>query len=688
VRGSAESHLAGPLREPLSDAILRIVAGQGSSLVNYRAFIAVIAAAFLFLSTNRIACSAPAESDTPLDDIVVVADRAPEPLSRIGNSVTVLDENVIRDSQAVVVSDLLAQTPGVTFVRNGGVGAMTSVYIRGAESDQTVVVLDGVVLNDPSLPGGGFDFAHLLTGDISRIEILRGAQSTLYGSQAIGGIVNIITAEPTAPFGGSITAEGGSHDTGYISSALGGKNDALLWRLAGNYYSTSGIPDFDAALGGKRLCASQIGNGSGQLRYDLAPDSQLDLRGYYALARTDFDGYDTPPNFNFGDDNEYGKTRQFLGYAGITVRSPERELTNRFAIQYTDSVTRNYDPNAPTDGFGVSASTETFYGIGRNIREEYQGNWNFSPVSRLVFGAQHERSTINTDSPAFDVTPMPLDNQVSIDSGYAQLQSEVLAGLTLTAGGRYDHHDVYGGHTTAQFAAAWALDDRQTILRGSFGQGFKAPSLYQLYSNYGNLALQPEQASSWDAGVEHHTFDGHAVVSATYFQRYSRDLINFFSCPAANALCVTEPGGFYANIARASARGLELQGTLEAGERLNLSVNYTLTESEDRSQGSPTYGQELPNRPKNSANVTATYRWPSRLSAMIALRYAGPSLDETITPTWLGGYALLDLRLSYPIRDRFEIYGRVENATGKHYETTYEYGTLGRVGYLGIRSTF
>jgi vitamin B12 transporter len=306
----------------------------------------------------------------------------------------------------------------------------------------------------------------------------------------------------------------------------------------------------------------------------------------------------------------------------------------------------------------------------------------------LVFGAQHERSTINTDSPAFDVTPMPLGNHVSIDSGYAQLQSEVLAGLTLTAGGRYDHHDVYGGHTTSQFAAAWALDDSQTILRASFGQGFKAPSLYQLYSNYGNLALQPEQASSWDAGVEHHTLNGRAVVSATYFQRYSRDLINFFSCPAANALCLTEPGGFYANVARAFARGLELQGTLEVGERLNFAANYTLTESEDRSPGSPTYGQELPNRPKNSANASATYRWLSRLSAMIALRYAGPSLDETITPTSLGGYSLVDLRLAYPIRERFEIYGRVENATGKRYETTYEYGTLGRAVYLGIRSTF
>jgi len=357
-------------------------------------------------------------------------------------------------------------------------------------------------------------------------------------------------------------------------------------------------------------------------------------------------------------------------------------------LQYTDSTTRNYDPNAPIDGFGASASSLTFLGIGRNLREEYQGTWEFSPVGHLVFGAEHERSTIDSDTPAYEVTPMPIVKQVAIDSGYAQLQSEVLAGLTLTAGERYDHHDVYGGHTTGQVAAAWALDDHQTILRASFGQGFKAPSLYQLYSNYGNQALQPEQANSWDAGIERHAFEGRWVASATYFQRSSRDLINFFSCPAPNALCITEPGGFYANIARASARGLELQGSFHMSEQFTLAANYTLTETEDRSPGSPTYGQELPNRPKNTANASVTYGSPANLNAAVAMRYAGRSFDNAITPTWLGGYVLLDLRVDYPIRDRLEVYGRVENVANKHYETTYEYGTLGRVAYAGIRATF
>jgi vitamin B12 transporter len=641
-----------------------------------------------------IAQTSPGESVAPpeddLSEIVVVANRAPEPLSKIGNSVTVLTEAAIQASQLPVVSDLLAQTPGVSVARAGGVGQPTSVYIRGAESDQTVVLIDGVQLNDPSTTGGGFDFENLLTSDVSRIEILRGAQSTLYGSQAMGGVVNITTADPTGPSGGGATAEGGSHNTGYVTANVGGKDDSLMWRLSGNWYGTSGIPAFDERYGGTRLCASQIGGGSGQVRYEITPDLEADVRGYYVQARTDFDGYDTP-NFTFGNDNEYAKTDQLLGYAGLTLRSPDRTLTNRVAYQYTYTDTREFDPYGPANE-GL-ASTETYHGVGVNQREEYQGTWEIRPGYQLVFGAQHERSTLDTDTPAYDYSgPMPIENYATIDSGYAQLQAEVVSGLTLTAGERYDRHDVYGGHTTGAVAAAWVLNDGQTILRSSFSQGFKAPSLYQLYSNYGNLALRPEAGESWDAGIEQHLWDRRLMLSATYFQRYSRDLIEFFDCATATA-CLNPSGGYYANIARATAHGVELQAAVNPTEQITLAANYTLDDTADQSPGSPTYGQELLRRPKNTANASVTYRWNVPLTTSVAVRYAGPSFDDNESGVGsglvqLGGYVLVDLRMSYKLRDRLELYTRVENLTGKHYETIYEYGTYGRVAYAGVRATF
>ncbi len=640
----------------------------------------------VILSTSLAQFARADSGDDSFGEVVVVANRAPEPLSKIGNSVSVLDAAAIKGSQEPVVADLLAQTPGLTFARAGGVGQPTSVFIRGAESGQTVVVIDGVQLNDPSTTGGGFDFHNLLTGDISRIEILRGAQSTLYGSQAIGGVINIVTAEPAGPLGGGLTAEGGSHDTGYGNVYVGSTDDALMWRLSGNWYGTRGISSFDERLGGKLPNTSQIGGGSGQLRYDFTPELQADLRAYYTQARTAFDGYDTP-TFTFGDDNEYGTSDQVLAYAGVTLKSPDHGLTNRLAFQYTNTETREYDPNAPANE--GSPSTETFYGIGRNMREEYQGTWEITPHFQAVFGAQHERSTISTDSPAFDYSgPDPLVNSATIDSGYAQLQGEVIPGLTLTAGGRYDKHDVYGGHSTGQFAAAWALNDGHTLLRASFGQGFKAPSLYQLFGNYGNKDLQPEQANSWDAGIEHRAWDGRLVLSATYFNRDSRNLIEFFDCATPSPLCATEPFGYYANIARASAHGVELQAAVNPGDSLSLSANYTLTDTVDRSPGSATNGNELPRRPKNAANVLATYHGVTRLGISVGARYGGRSFDDAADAIALGGYVLLDLKVSYAILDRLEVYGRIDNATDKHYETAYQYGTYGRVGFAGIRASF
>ncbi len=641
-------------------------------------------------TTNPVAAAAP--SDAPVEELVVVATRSPAPLVQVGNSVTVIDEAAIRESQAPAVADLLAQSPGISFVRNGGIGQLTSVFIRGAGSDETVVLIDGVQLTDPSSTAGGFFFDSLLTADIRRIEILRGAQSTLYGSQAMGGVISIISAEPTAPFEGGFGAEAGSHDTGYATANAGGRSEDLLWKLSGNWYGTSGFPAFDPAFGGARADASQVGGGSARVRYDLTPLVQLDARAYYTQNRVDTDGYDTPTGA-FGDDNEYAANRQLVVYSGITISSPDHALANRFAYQYTDSERREYDPgprNPPSITGYANSDPETFYGIGRNIREEYQGTWNISPDVHAVFGLQHELSTISTDTPAFDYAPAALENDATIDSGYAQVRGQVAPGLTLTAGERYDRHSEFGDHSTGQLAAAWAMPGNQTVLRASFGQGFKAPSLYQLFgaNGVGNPALRPETATSWDAGVEQHALDGQLGLAATYFHRDGRDLIDFFYCTG-----ITSPqcnnaifGGYYANIDSATVHGAELQATYKANTALTIAGNYTITDTENQSPGA--FGNELPRRPRDAANASLNYCWPSRWSGTIAARYAGRSYDDAANTLRLGGYVLVDLRLGYQIGERLEAYARIENVAGKRYETVFEYGTPGRVGFIGVRAGF
>jgi vitamin B12 transporter len=640
-----------------------------------------------------LAAGAPAD-DASLDDIVIVATRSPTPLSHIGNSVTVIDAPAIQESQASAVADLLAQTPGVVFARNGGVGQLTSVFIRGAGSDETVVLIDGVQITDAWSTAGGYFFDDLLSAGIGRIEILRGAQSTLYGSQAMGGVINIISAEPDGPFGGRFAAEAGSHNTGYLSANIGGKGDALLWQVSADGYGSSGYPAFDRDHGGTRADASQIAGGNARIRYDFTPTVQFDARAYYSQGRVDTDGFDTPSG-SFGDDNEYSKKSHFVGYAGLNVATADRSLVNRLAIHYANSEQREYDPGPRyAAAFYANADLETFYGIGHTTREEYQGTWHIGAGWHAVFGVQHEANTIRTDTPAFDYSPAVLENDTTTNSAYAQLQGEITEGLTLTAGERYDRHSQFGGHSTGQFAAAWAIPGSQTILRASFGQGFKAPSLYQLFSanGVGNAALRPEAATSWDASIEQRALDGHLQLAATYFHRDSHDLIDFFECPVfmgGSPQCVAAVfGGYYANIDEATAHGVELAATYRPDDALTLSANYTLTATENRSPGSADYGDELVRRPHDAANASLSYCWSSRLAATIAGRYVGRTFDDVANQHPLGGYVLTDLRLSWQQSDRLEVYGRINNVAGKHYEMAYQYGTPGREMFVGMRAGF
>ena len=330
----------------------------------------------------------------------MVAGRSAEAVDAVGQSVTVLTLPQLRADQELAVSDILARTPGVAVARNGGPGQTTSLFIRGADSAQTAVFIDGVKLNDPSSPAAGFDFANLLVGDISRVEVLRGAQSVLYGSQAIGGVVNIVTADPTRPFEGDAQVEGGTYDTLYAKAGAGGRDGALTWRLAANTYTTAGVSAFDRRLGGRETDGDQNTGVTGRLGYAFTPDLSVDLRTVYVDAKTHFDGFDTP-TFNFGDDPESGRTREFIGYSGVNLGLFDGRLQNRFAGQYTLTQRDNREPlDAPV--------TKTFDGRGTDGRFEYEGTFAIAQGWRAVFGAEHERSAITTSSPAFDIFSDPV----------------------------------------------------------------------------------------------------------------------------------------------------------------------------------------------------------------------------------------------------------------------------------------
>ena len=633
--------------------------------------------AFLVLGI-AIAPPAPAaENDDSLDEVVVVANRAPEPLSKVGNSVTVLDLQTIQASQKVELSELLATTPGITFSRNGGPGNTTGVYIRGANSDHTVVLIDGVVLNDPSLVGGNLDFGNLLVGDISRIEILRGAQSTLYGSQAIGGVINIVTTEPQPGLGADVQAEGGSLGTGMVKGGIGDKSDNWSFRLGATDYATDSIPTLDRHYGGSIADPFHDSVVSGRATYDFTPDVQFDERAYWTKSRVFYDGY-SPITFLLANYPQYEDVRQLFDYTGLNFNFFDDHLKNRVAYEYT--TTRHSDYNSAVDPI---TQTDSYRGV--NSRVEYQGTWAVADGYQAVFGVQQEKSWA-------DITPYaPAHAETGQVGEYVQLQGQIIPGLTLTAGERHDHYDSFGQHYTGQFAAAWSLPS-STVLRASWSQGYKAPSLYELYSPYGNTTLIPEESTGGDGSVEQHLWNDRITLSATYFLTHFKNLIEFEDCPGS-PLCATigQAGGYYANLNRAKASGVELQASAALTSALAVSANYSHIKTLDETPGSPTDGQQLFQRPEDAANLSLSYTWPHRVETTVAARYGGPSLDQNfnVFPTAnvrLGGYTLLDLRVSYPVTDKLELYARVDNATNKWYETIYQYGTWGRTAFFGLRA--
>ena len=623
----------------------------------------------LLLSAAAIAAPVDAQTILAADaaDVVVTATRVAQPASEIGQAVTVIDRAEIERRQTVVVSDLLATTPGVTVTRNGTQGALTGVRIRGAESDQTLVVIDGVRVNDPASTGGGFDFGNLLASSVERIEVLRGPNSVPWGSQAIGGVVNIITAAPAEGLQARANAEYGYADSMFASAGISSAKGPVSGSLTGGYLRTDGISS--AASGTERDGYRQYG-ATGRLGVEFAPGIGLDLRGYFADSRVELDGFPAP-DYVLADTADYGKTQEVYGYAGLHANVADGRFNNRVAFTIADINRDTYEP-----AFGAEPS---FLGRGRSERYEYQGDFRPLDQVRLVAGVERENSRFNDGFTYADT---------GITSVYGQLIVKPLDILTLTGGVRNDDHEDFGNHTTFGANAALALRTGTTV-RASYGEGFKAPTLYQLFSDYGNRGLDPETARNFDIGVEQAFLADRARVGVTYFNRRTRNQIDFRDCSAteqatAGSICVDRPFGVYDNVARAEADGVEVSLALRPVDALTLTANYSYIHTENRSIGA-NFGNTLARRPEQTASVNADYRFAVGLSIGGTVSLVGDSFDDAANTTRLDGYALASIRAEMPITDQVALYGRVDNLTDARYQTVAGYGNYGRAAYGGVR---
>jgi vitamin B12 transporter len=667
--------------------------------------IAVIAACLalpLLAVSPAYSESAADNAASGLQQVVITATRTPEPLDQTGTSLSVLSGADIEAQQLTVVSDALAEVPGLSLYRTGGPGQDTSLYIRGADPGQSLVLIDGVRINDPSTPDDEPVLGDVFVNDIERIEVLRGPQSTLYGSDAIGGVINIIT--PTGgpqPFAGQLDAEGGTFDTWRFNGAARGTDGDVSYGVGVNYYVTRGKSAADARDDNVEAYGNHNFNAVTNLHFATASPISVDLRGFYISARTDDADY-VPPSYALQDTPEYARDSLLAGYLGINGSWFDDHLRQRLALVGSDSDRRYYGSySAVTYAYSPA---ENFYAQGHATRLEYQGVIDLDPADELTYGAETQLSTLNTES-IYDFAPGPTTGDDRLTGYYAQWQSTLARQLTLTAGVRRDNQNINGntiqtptasggvstlaqvpgiteGHTSVRFTGAWRLNQGATIVRANYGEGFEAPTLYELYSEYSNplLPLQPETARGWEAGFDQLLLQQKLRASVTYFARDTHDEIDFDDCFVSDPGCVLRPNGYYYNVDRASARGTEAELVAQPMQHLRAWVNYTNLVARDELSG-----LELARRPHISGNAGVSWTADNGSSLGLSYGYVGRRYDDVANTVPLPANEHMNVFGSYALSAALQLYARVENLFDNESPQAAGYGALGRGFYAGVR---
>jgi len=411
----------------------------------------------------------------------------------------------------------------------------------------------------------------------------------------------------------------------------------------------------------------RVGGGG---RVDLTETLSLVAVARFADSRVDFDGFAFAPPFGLIDTPEFTETEEISARAGLNYAGDSLKLSAGYSIYDIDRA--NFDPR-----FG---SAPEFSAKGRQQRVEMKAAWDASDDIRLHFGADHEWSRFST---TFDAK-----KAANTTSGHALL-GWYGEGVQLSAGLRIDEHSGFGRKWSfgANGSIAIAVDWR---IRASYGEGFKVPSLFQLFSDFGNGTLQPERSRSYDIGIERGDRNGGLHMAITAFRRDTKDLIDFASCfGVMGGICNNRPFGTFDNIGMARAEGVELELGASITEHLRAQFAYTYLKTVDRTQGSFNRGNELARRPRHAAILSAD--WETPLYDLVLggdLRLVGRSFDDAGNFTRLENYVVATLRVSMPVSEEVELFGRVENIGNERYQTVAGFGTPGRSAFFGARVRF
>lgn len=644
------------------------------------------------LSLFAFTCPLVAYAADPIEEITVTATRIPTPTQKIPAGVTILTQQDFKQRGETTLVDALTSVPGLGVVQSGGPGGQASVFIRGTNSEDVLVLLNGVPVNDPSDANGAFNFGDYTLSDVERIEVIRGAMSGLYGSNAIGGVINIITIKGEGAPKASVTLGGGYPAQGQASATISGSSGKFDYALSGAIDEEAGF-DYTA----KRLSVYANHQDSfrsklGSVNLGYSPDDTT--RIYLNLRAQQVDnGF---PNLGFpvfDDPNEYDHNANYFGKLGVTKELFNGALTTDLFIARLENNLQFNNLFDAADPNGAAA-----HDVYRGYRTDAQWNNTVHLPNRgnvtdasLTFGIEYSNDTsneaVNESNFGFPFVETVHSSQHAI-AGHAGLQGNLFNRLILSAAVRDDAVSSFGNAFTGRVGGVLLVPEADMRIKASFGTGFLAPSLFELYgvSNFGyvgNPKLRAEYSSGGEVGPQ---FDipafgqvDYLSISASYFQTAIRDLIT--STPDFSS---------EQNIGRANTSGVETEVVWTPTDWLKADLNYTYTRAVNAESGS-----ELLRRPQNAGSATVTITPVAGFSIVPQVQYIGRFVDFLYDnngfPIGNGRAApgtIVNLSANYRLSDKFTVFANGKNILNSNFEPANGLQIAGASVLVGIRAEF
>ncbi len=615
--------------------------------------------------------------------IVIAPSKKPQSISTVGSSVVVLDEKFFEKTNDLFLGDVLSNnSTSINFFQSGGHGTASAIQLRGLPKRYSTVYIDGVKMSDPSSVSGDFDFNHILTNQISRVEILKGSQSSVYGSGAIGGTINITTKKGTKNQKGDFFYNTGSHGTNNISISKSGEKLNTNYLVSFEKFQTDGI---SAMTHNEEKDAYR--NNSFLGKFDNQLNDYLEIEGSVRLRDT-YLQYDKVIDTATATHNEEENGRHYLASGALTYK-PNKKFSNKLSL--TSSYTKRSYGAAAGSGNVIK---DNYYG--ERYSYGYTGNYNFNLDNSLIFGVEREEDQIGYNK---DLTGIKRESYYTTSS-FFDYQKRISNNLFATYGTRFDDNSVAGDEESHRATLAYLFDDKKTKIKSSFGTGFRYPSLYEMYyvyaANSNSLPfVKAERSKSFDIGFEKN-FDNF-MYDLTYFNSSYDNVLEGWKTGNSSGVNYTTqnmPG-------TVKSEGIELISNLKYNSNLSFGLNYTYTntydgaEQDDPDKSSSILSSQMVRVPRHLVNLNTQFNFPNNENLAISLntKWSEDTRDygngnRTYNDERNESYLVNDLSLNYKLFNSYNLFFNINNIFDEKYETVKDYSQMDRSFNFGLKRLY